>query len=235
LLFEVKGTIDCQRIVTGPYIIVERVVTVPLGQRNFRITDTLTATHDTDIMWKYHPNFKLAPGAQLVTGAKRVIARDKDADHDLENWNKFPVIDDELPEKVYRLECVSAEGIEDVADGTIINALLYENNNAGIYVSYNSEEFTGPLSFLTIWRNTRDGALGIEPGSTVMGRHYAEKNDLCLKLCKGESRSLSVEIGFLTTREEVRKIRDKITLILGGKKTALPEIIFSGDKNFPFL
>ncbi|MCL5019029.1 MAG: aldose 1-epimerase family protein, partial [Patescibacteria group bacterium] len=230
LCFITQGEIDCRRMVVGPWVRVSRTVRTVLGENKFWIHDVLTADHDSKIMWKYHPNFPLIDPSELIVAAEKVVARDTQAEVDLDRWNYVDAINDEIAERVYHIEYVPAKNIAGVPDGMVHTLISYDRGNTGAYIAFNTNQFKDNMRFLTIWKNTRDAVMGLEPGATVLGRDYAEEHNLLVPLKKGETIEFDLEVGFLSSPEEVSAMKKIIGLVRAAKIKAEPLIIPSIEK-----
>ena len=98
-------------------------------------------------------------------------------------------------------------------DGNTCAGIVNESINLGYYIYYNKKE----LPFLTEWKmmGQQDYVVGLEPGNCVpIGRRATrDKGDLTI-LKPGDKKSITIEIGILTTWEEIQVYKDYVHRLL---------------------
>lgn len=210
----VCGIVDCRRMVTGPSIIVERCVEPVPGKRAFRIVDLLRAEVDSDYMWLYHPNFRVAEGTTFVSSETLVVPRaDGIAEKGLERYRTFEGVgqgctrwppgtsDKAVAEENFEQCFIMA--MQPDEQGVVRAMLVSEDRSSAAYVRYNVNHLQKVQRAFQLWKNPRDAVSGLEVGSTFLGWEYAAENGLLCRLPKGEVHRYEIEIGFLRSREEI--------------------------------
>jgi hypothetical protein len=218
-------------VVTGPYIEVERTVTVCTDRKAFIVKDVLTNSKiandrpykgDSPYMLLYHPNFPLHDNDRLFANARTAVPRDLISNCDMA-WfasisgvgqgyamsppsqpmgDNFDQVRKENFERCYVLDLAPN------AKGHVFAALISAKNDSGAYIRYNVQQFTKPMAF-QFWRNPRGGSSGLEVGSAFMGRAYAMEHDLMSVLKAGEKHTYELEVGFLKGKKEVAEFIEK--------------------------
>lgn len=210
----VTGTIDCRRMVIGPSIVVERTIEPVPGKRAFRIIDDLHSEVGSDYMWLYHPNFPVGEGTEFVCSERLVVPRDDGiAKWGLRAYRTFccvgrghtrfpPSTDAEGVERENFEQCFIMS-VEPDAEGLVRAMLRAADRQSAAYIAYNVNHFQPSQRAFQLWKNPRDAVSGLEVGNTFLGWSYAAEHDLLCHLQRGQRHHYELEIGFLTTAEEV--------------------------------
>jgi hypothetical protein len=161
---------------------------------------------DAPCMILYHMNmgFPLVDqGSQLVAPILHTHARDEEAQKGIERFNQF-----EAPTPGYKEQVFFHKVAVDNEKNTCVG-IVNESMNLGIYIRYNQEE----LPFFTQWKmmGQQDYVVGLEPGNCVpMGRSAAKEKGVLEILKPGEKKTISLEIGVLTTWEDIQSYKDYV-------------------------
>ncbi|MCC6507863.1 MAG: aldose 1-epimerase family protein [Pirellulaceae bacterium] len=158
----------------------------------------------TTMQMLYHINVGqplLSAGAQLVTGAKRIVARNEHAANDIATWSKYLDPTPGYAEQVYFSASAPA------ADGWASAVLGSADKSRGFAVHYQ----TDTLPYFTQWKNTvgaNDGYVtGLEPGTGFPNpRSYEEKQGRVVTLDRGETRDFNLKLEGITTAERLREL-----------------------------
>jgi hypothetical protein len=224
---EVTGVVSCVNLVLGPYIDVRRTVSVSQEERSYTVTDELMPGRiegnrpyegENDYMWLYHPNFPIQDGDRLFCNARCACARDLLCNCDIDQFatmsqvgkgkavfpptqpegDNFGAVREENFERCYVMD------MEPDAEGNVYAAMISADDSKGSYIRYNVNQFKKPMAF-QFWRNPRGGTVGLEVGTTFMGRDYAMEHGLMGVLKAGETHTYEVEVGFLRGADEVKE------------------------------
>lgn len=238
----IQGRIPCVNAVMGPYIDVERTITICQDRKVFMVKDVLCPGQisnsrpyqgDNPYLLLYHPNFPLSDGDRLFARAKTAAARDLISNCGMESFmhiadvgqgcavappsqptgDNYDAVKKENFERCYVMDLVPD------ARGNMYAALISAKNDSGAYIKYNARQFKKPMAF-QFWRNPRGGSAGLEIGTTFMGRAFAMEHDLMCVLKRGEKHTYEIEVGFLKGKKEVEEFLKKTNLTV-----AQPQLI----------
>lgn len=186
-----------------------RTVRTKLGSKCFWIDDVIEneGFHDAPYMLLYHCNVgwpAVDSGSELIAPTRRVAPRDAVAQDGKEEWYKFHGPAHGYAEKVYFHDMAAAP------DGTVTAAIVNDGfargHGFGVYVKYNQDA----LPRFTEWKmlGEQDYVVGLEPCNCgVTGKKVDEELGLLKVLKPGERCVTSLELGAISTEEEVAALR----------------------------
>jgi len=206
----IEGTVR-EASVFGPDLTLQRLIWTRMGERKIFIEDRVTneGYHPCPIMFLYHINIGwpiLDKESVLIIPSRNTIPRDAAAEEDMDRFASF-----QAPQKNYEEKVFFHEMIPDSAGNiqmAVINSSL-ESPCFGIYIKYPYKE----LPRFTQWKMIGEGVyvLGIEPGNCeVRGRAWEREKGTLQYVESGKSRTFHLEIGVITTPEEVSQISDQL-------------------------
>jgi hypothetical protein len=198
-------------------ILLKRKVSAILGQNKFWIDDVVTNEGPRRVphMILYHINGgfpAVDTGSLLVSPTRSATPRDADAEMDKERYyhNDAPTIG-------FKERCYYHDMATD-SDGFTYAALINKNmpnrDQFGFYVKYNKNE----LPKFTQWKmnGTREYVVGLEPANCwVEGRAKERERGTLQFLKPGETREYHLEIGVLTTPNEVAEFEALVESLKG--------------------
>lgn len=202
----------------GENLILKRKVSSVLGQNKLWIDDVVTneGPRRTPHMFLYHINGgfpAVDTGSLFVSPTKNVQPRDADAEVDKEHYYR-----NEPPTRDFQERCYYHDMATD-ADGFVYTALINKNLPNGVYfgfyVKYNKHE----LPEFTQWKmnGAREYVVGMEPANCwVEGRAKERERGTLQFLKPGETREYHLEIGVLTTPNEVNEFVDLVESLKAG-------------------
>ena len=211
-VMSVTGTMR-EAVLFGENLTLTRTVSAKLGESCFRIADTITneGFRNTKFMLLYHCNIgwpALDEGSRMIAPSRHVAPRDADAADGKTRWDKMDPPTHNYAEKVYYHDMLPAR------DGSVTVALANNSfgkgQGFGVYVKYNKRE----LPRFTQWKmmGEQDYVVGLEPCNCgVEGRAVDEKLGLLQSLRPGQSKTMHLEFGAITTAEELRAIKKTAT------------------------
>ncbi|MHB1001395.1 MAG: aldose 1-epimerase family protein [Armatimonadota bacterium] len=205
-----------ETVVFGENVQMERRISVKLGENKIHIHDKVTnlGYQDTEHMILYHINggFPVVDaGTRLVAPVKECKPRDADAEDGKEEYDVFP---DPIPgfyEKVYYLDL--AEDADGFTCAGLINKSFNNGQGLGMYVKFPKKE----LPKFIEWKNPAEQVyvVGIEPSNCWVGGRDKEREQGTLQFLKpGETREYHVEIGVLTSQEEIKAFEESVKAAL---------------------
>ena len=206
-LMSVSGTLR-EYSFFGENLILKRKISAELGAKKLWIDDEVInqGTTLTPHMILYHINAGfpvVSEGSILVATTKKATPRNKEAEKDKEHFylNEAPVLG-------YQERCYSHEMVSVPEDGFVysglVNKALPDGRPIGFYVKYRKEE----LPNFTQWKmnGVQEYVVGMEPANCeVEGREKERKRGTLQFLKPGEKREYHLEIGVLSTAEEVAR------------------------------
>ena len=202
--------------VFGENLELKRCITARLGEPKIWILDQVSnlGYMETPHMILYHINigFPIVDnGSRLIAPVKSSLPRDADAEIEKERFAEFT---DPVPgfrERVYYLDMVEDE------DGYVTVALVNPSLNTeevfGVYVKYLKRE----LPKFSEWKMTAEATyvVGLEPGNCwVEGRVKERERGTLQTLKPGETRQYHLEIGVISSREEIIAIEEVVRKVL---------------------
>ena len=186
-----------------------RTVRTKLGSKSFWIDDVIEneGFHDAPYMLLYHCNVgwpAVDNGSELIAPSRLVAPRDAIAEDGKEEWNKFHGPAHGYDEKVY-FHDMDADS-DGMVTAAIVNDGFARGNGFGVYVKYNQ----AALPRFTEWKmlGEQDYVVGLEPCNCgVTGKKIDEDLGLLKSLKPGERCAVSLELGAISTEEEVAAVR----------------------------
>jgi hypothetical protein len=204
----VQGEIR-QVAVFGENLVLTRRISTWLGNNRIQIEDTIEngGYETTPHMILYHINggFPVVDeGSTFISPTLSIESRDVEVS--TENFNIFELPTPGFTERVYYHDMASDK------DNIVIAALVNRNipGGFGFYVEYSKLE----LPYFTEWKMNGPGnyVVGMEPGNChVQGRANERERGTLIHLEPGEKRSYKVEIGVLTSEEDINRLENRIT------------------------
>jgi len=194
-----------EAMVFGPNMVVDRRVSARLGENRLWLHDVVTneGWEPQEHMYLYHINLGFPVvdgGGEYIFPASESKPRTPIAAEHFDTWTQFP---DPIPheeEWVYYHRCRSMD------DGTVyvafINRSFDGGRGLGVYIKYNLRQFPE----LVQWKLPAQGhyVTGIEPPTNLVDGRVKERNEGRLTVLEPqESREYQVEIGVLTSADEI--------------------------------
>lgn len=207
-VLSVTGTMR-ETVVFGENLTLTRTVSTKLGAKTFTIHDEVVneGFNPTKYMLLYHCNIgwpALDAGSEMISPSRFVAPRDAVAVDNKENWWKMDPPIHKYKEKCYYHDMTPAR------DGSVTVALVNDGfargDGFGVSVKYNKNE----LPRFVEWKQMgeQDYVIGFEPCNCgVEGRHIDEEQGLLHQLKAGERKSVTLEFGAITTKEEVAALK----------------------------
>lgn len=196
----------------GENILLTRKISAVMGSNRFSIHDIVenTGARTVPHMMLYHINGgfpAVDEGSLLVSPTKSTTPRDADAEENKENYFIM-----DAPSAGYKEKCYYHDlGCE--PDGTVVTALVNKNmadgGCFGFYVEYNINE----LPKFTEWKmmGNQEYVVGMEPANCwVEGRAKERQRGTLMFLKPGEKAEYHLEIGVITSTEEVIALEKRI-------------------------
>jgi galactose mutarotase-like enzyme len=207
-VIELKGVV-CESMLFSEQLRLERTYTLTLGEPAIHIHDLVTNVGDmpSPLMVLYHFNvgFPLVgAGARLHTPDEKVVPRDDRAVPGLDAWPEYNAATPQYAEQVF-LHHVKA-------DHEGMSEALLARNNLGLSIRWD----TRTLSYLTQWKNTRQGiyVCGIEPGNCwPEGRNMARDSGRLVMIEPGESQEFSCSLTMLGSAEAIQACQQRINTL----------------------
>ncbi|HOE62484.1 MAG TPA: aldose 1-epimerase family protein [Candidatus Sumerlaeota bacterium] len=210
----VSGTMR-ETSVFGPNLCLERVIWTRLGEKKIFIEDKVTNESDENspLMFLYHVNIGwpiLDDETSIIIPTRKVTPRDAEAEKDKDNYDVFHSPQMGYKEKVFFHDMAAdPAGYVPVA---VVNPHI-RSLCMGLYIKYLIKE----LPRFTQWKmlGEKTYVLGIEPGNCgVLGRADERKKGTLKILRPGESQTFHLEIGVISTPEELNQVSDQVNLLL---------------------
>ncbi|MBN1901070.1 aldose 1-epimerase family protein [Candidatus Sumerlaeota bacterium] len=210
----VEGVIR-ETAVFGPNLCLRRLIWTRLGEKKIFIEDEVANEGgvSTPLMFLYHTNIGwpiFDKDASLILPSKNVEIINAKSEEDMEHFSFFHDPDKKATEKVY-----SHELIPDTS-GNVRLAVVNSNMNHpcfGVYMKYPFKQ----LPRFTQWKMMGKGTyvLGLEPGNCGVKGRAAERANKTLEFLEaGESRKFNLEIGVISTPEELSQVTDLVEDLL---------------------
>jgi hypothetical protein len=206
-----------ETVVFGEKIEMHRRISAKLGESKIWIHDRITnlGHQETPHMVLYHMNtgFPLVDaGARLVAPIVNCQPRDADAEDGKDEHAVFTDPVDGFAEKVYYLDL--AEDADGYTTVGLVNPGFDGGRGFGMYVRYSKKE----LPRLVQWKMMAKGSyvVGIEPSNCWVGGRAAEREMGTLQFLQpGETREYHIEIGVLSSTDEIRQFEETVKSIKG--------------------
>lgn len=204
----ITGTMR-ETVVFGENLTLTRTVSTKLGETRFWIEDVVTneGFKPAKYMLLYHCNIgwpAVDAGSEIIAPSRFVAPRDSEAENGKQNWGKLDPPVHNYREKCYYHEMVPQQG--GFVTCAIVNDGFKRGDGFGVYVKYRKRE----LPRFTEWKmmGEQDYVVGFEPCNCgVEGRQVDEKQGLLHSLKPGQSRTMMLEFGAITSEKEVRALK----------------------------
>ena len=206
--------------VFGENIELFRCISAKLGEPKIYIYDQVTnlGHQETEHMILYHIN----AGFPVVDAGTRLVApvldyrpRDKDAEVEKELYASFTGPIRDFRERVYYLDM--AEDEEGKVNAALINPDFNNGQGFGFYIKYPKAE----LPKFSEWKMTGEGTyvVGMEPANCwVEGRAKERERGTLQYLKPGECREYHLEIGALSSQDEIKRFSAEVKTALSRSK-----------------
>jgi len=206
--------------VFGENLELSRKITARLGESKIWIHDTVTnlGYRETEHMILYHINLGfpiIDEGGKLVAPVLDYKPRDADAEIEKEKYGSFPAPTPGFRERVYYLEM--AEDSDGNVSAALVNPGFRNGRGFGFYAKYPKRE----LPKFTEWKMTAEGTyvVGLEPANCWVEGRAKERERGALQFLKpGETREYHLELGVLTSAEEIARFEDTVKATLAKAK-----------------
>lgn len=197
--------------VFGSNLVLNRLIWTRLGEKKIFIEDTLVneGHEKSPLMILYHINIGwpiLDEETLLILPSRKMKPRDEEAEKGAADFDQFHAPEKNYMEKVY-FHSMAPDSMGNINIG-IVNPGLH-SGCSGLYIKYPYQE----LPHFTQWKMLGQGAyvLGIEPGNcTVLGRAREREEGRLQFIDPGEKKTFHLEIGVLTTPEELDQISEQV-------------------------
>jgi Domain of unknown function (DUF4432) len=208
-VLSVTGTMR-ETVVFGENLTLKRTVSTKLGEKRFWITDVVTneGFKKTKYMLLYHCNIGwpvLDAGSEFISPSRYVAPRDAVAEEGKENWNKFDPPIHNYEENCYYHDMATGRN-GDVTLAIVNSGFKSKGEGFGVYLKYNKNE----LPRFVEWKQMgeQDYVVGLEPCNCgVEGKAVDDKQGLLHSLKPGESKSVTLEFGAITSKKEVDTLK----------------------------
>ncbi|CEP67759.1 Protein of unknown function DUF4432 [Moorella glycerini] len=200
-IFTIKGRVREAVAVFGPNVLLERTIQARLGENRLFIHDVVTneGWQPAPHMILYHINLGypvLDAGAELLAASREVKPRDEVAARGLASYRIYQGPTPGFPDTVFYHDLLPD------AKGWCQAALVNRRVNLGVYVRYEHQNLPNFIQ----WKFTGEGdyVTGLEPANCLVeGRARERQRGTLVYLAPGEAREYRLEIGVLTTGEEI--------------------------------
>ncbi len=205
--FKVRGKVRETKTLETNIVLYREIITA-LGSKSFYIKDEVVneGFKKTPHMFLYHFNLGhplLDKKSYLVTNSKKVVPRDKVAADRSESHDQYLGPTKDYPDTVYYHQLVPDKA------GYCQVALINDNLDIGLYLRYKQDN----LPNLIQWKFTGEGnyVAGLEPANCLVeGRDKERRNGTLVELSIGEKREYEVEVGLLTSKEEISNYKNSL-------------------------
>jgi len=192
-----------------------RRIWTELGAKNLHIEDIVEnlGHRNTPHMYLFHINAGfpiVAEGSELLAPSVKVNPRDENAAANLSNYARCepPTVD--FQEQVYYHEMGCDE--DNHVYVALVNRSFNHGQGLGLYVKYHRTQFPRFIQ----WKMCGEGAyvMGLEPANCgVDGRAKEREHGTLQYISPGGRKHYEVEIGVLTSNEEIAQMEEKIAAI----------------------
>ncbi len=205
--FRVKGKVRESKVLAANMVLY-REISSALGSKCLFIKDRVVneGFQQSPHMFLYHFNLGhplLAQNSYLAAKSKKVVPRDKVAAERSEEHNLYLEPTRDYPDTVYYHQLVP----DDI--GYCQAALLNEQLELGFYIRFRQEN----LPYFIQWKFTGEGnyVAGLEPANCLVeGRAKERARGTLVELEAGEEREYQVEVGLLTSVEEIAEYKKSL-------------------------
>jgi len=193
----------------GEYLVMERKIKSYLGENKVFISSYVTneGFDRQPLMLQYHVNFGypfLQEGTELFAAINDIIPRDEIAKKELKNHRIAEVPQENYEEQVFYLDLATDN------EGYVVVALINEKLGIGIYEKFSKEQ----LPRFVQWKQMGRGfyVMALEPCTNYSeGRTQERKKDRLQYIEGGQIKKFELEIGVLDGKEEIDKVKEKIS------------------------
>jgi hypothetical protein len=190
----------------GKNLTLKRRIETVYGENKITIIDSIenNAFKAEPMMLLYHFNFGyplLDENAVVLLPTLKTTPRDKEAQKDLDKWNKMESPVDNEPERVYLHELAADQ------NGDSFACIFNMQKNIGIKIKFNKLY----LPKFVQWKSIASGdyVMGLEPtNSDVYGRKH--EGSQIHKLMPFETEEIKIELEILNSSDDYRDIKDEI-------------------------
>jgi len=209
-ILSLKGKVR-ETKVFGENLTLKRKIHTQLGEKRLLINDEVVneGFEPSPHMILYHVNIGyplVSEDSELISPAVEAIPRDEEAEKEQELYHKFLPPTPSFKERCYFLKMQEdQQGYVTVA---IVNRAFRDNEGIGIYLKYRKKE----LPYFVEWKMMGQGiyVVGIEPANCKLApRSELRKEGNLPFLQPGEKKEYNLEIGVLSSPEEIRKTEDR--------------------------
>lgn len=191
----------------------QRIVSTRLGSNSFTIRDKVVniGWHTSPLMILYHCNYGfpvVADGSEVLTPASKVTPRDAEARDGAENYYKLHEPMKDYKEKVYYHDVKAGQ------DGRTAIGVVNRRMGIGGVIRYKPEQ----LPRLIQWKQMGQGwyTCGLEPANCLVeGRDKDRAAGRLQFLGPQEERDFELELGVLTSAEEIKAFEAEVKKIKG--------------------
>lgn len=198
--------------VFGENVELWRRISAKLGEPKIHIHDRVTnmGWEAIEHMFLYHCNLGfplLDNGSRLIAAADSVKPRDAEAENEQELYAQMTDPISGFKERCYYLGMVEdSDGLVSVG---VANSSFRDGQGIGLYLRYPKAE----LPKFTEWKCMAQGTyvLGLEPANCwVEGRAKERERGTLQFLEPGETREYHLEIGILSSSDDIREFESKV-------------------------
>ncbi|MFQ5796323.1 MAG: aldose 1-epimerase family protein [Candidatus Bipolaricaulia bacterium] len=194
-----------ETMVFGEYIVLRRRIVARLGESRLFVEDTVTneGYQTTPHMILYHVNFGfpvVSEHTELLSASAEVKPRDEIAAAGLGQYNRFQPPTPGYQEQVfYHTPKADTEGY---AQAALVNRSFGDGQGLGGYVRFSLDELPRLVQWKMMDQTTY--VCGLEPSTNrTEGRDKERAEGRLQFLEPGETRHYKLEIGVLTSQEEI--------------------------------
>lgn len=193
----------------GEYLVMERKIKSYLGENKVFISSYVTneGFDRQPLMLQYHVNFGypfLQEGTELFAAINDIIPSDEIAKKGLKNHRIAEVPQENYEGQVFYLDLATDN------EGYVVVALINEKLGIGIYEKFSKEQFPRFVQ----WKQMGRGfyVMALEPCTNYSeGRTQERKKDRLQYIEGGQIKKFELEIGVLDGKEEIDKVKEKIS------------------------
>lgn len=194
-----------------------RRITAKLGESKIWIHDKVTnlSASETPHMMLYHCNIGFPvvdEGSRLIAPVASMKPRDADAEVNADQYASIPGPIAGFKEQCYYLDIATDK--DGMACAAVVNPNFNNGQGFGVYMRFPKNE----LPKFTEWKNPLDGmyVVGLEPANCWVEGISKEKERGTLQYLKpGETREYHLEIGVLSSQDEIRAFETEVKAIKG--------------------
>lgn len=207
----VQGKVQ-EAVIFGENIRMTRKIWAKLGESKLYLHDTIENLGFEPVphMYLYHINGgfpAVDTDSVLISPTQEAVPRDEDAMTDAEHYCKFQSPTPGFKERVYYHEMMPN------ADGYVCAALANKKFNNGQGFGFYVKYLKSQLPRFVEWKMNGEGTyvVGMEPANCLVdGRDIERERGTLQFLQSGEKREYNLEIGVLTSVEEIGKLEASI-------------------------